>query len=48
MEFAVATLERMGEVSLWSTEVEYFEEMKAAAKDREELTKKKDFPDAAQ
>jgi len=27
---------------------EYFEEMKAAAKDREELTKKKDFPDTAQ
>jgi len=27
---------------------EYFEEMKAAAKDHEELTKKKDFPDAAQ
>jgi len=27
---------------------EYFEEMKAAAKDREELAKKKDFPDAAQ
>jgi len=27
---------------------EYFEEMKAAAKDRKELTKKKDFPNAAQ
>jgi len=27
---------------------EYFEEMKAAAKDHEELAKKKDFPDAAQ
>jgi len=27
---------------------EYFEEMKAAAKDRKELAKKKDFPDAAQ
>jgi len=27
---------------------EYFEEMKAAAKDCEELAKKKDFPDAAQ
>jgi len=26
----------------------YFEEMKAAAKDHEELTKKKDFPDVAQ
>ena len=27
---------------------EYFEEMMAAAKDREELAKKKDFPDVAQ
>jgi len=27
---------------------EYFEEMKAAAKDHEELVKKKDFPNAAQ
>jgi len=27
---------------------EYFEEMKAAAKDCEELMKKKDFPDATQ
>jgi len=27
---------------------EYFKEMKAAARDCKELTKKKDFPDAAQ